>query len=299
MIRTLTLNPCVDKTLWVQEFGQTPLREEMQSGGKGLNAARVLTALRVPCLAIAPLGGQTGETCLALALSEGIPIQSVPIKGNTRTVVTQVRERDFSQRVDFETPPDLSEKEVDRVRAAALDGLHEGDVLAILGSACSASAAHLGASLIGEARLRGAKTFLDSNKELLRLAAVERPDVLKINLTELSQLRGKEITLGEAADEAAQLGIERVIVTLGDRGAVLAMDGRMDFCPAPRVETVNPVGSGDSFTAAWLCAMTQGFGDRFALAAGCAAGAANARVFPAARLHAADIEALLGYTLAL
>ena len=42
---TLTLNPCLDRTLWVEDFGLPPTHEEWQTGGKGVNVARVLAAL--------------------------------------------------------------------------------------------------------------------------------------------------------------------------------------------------------------------------------------------------------------
>ena len=41
---TLTLNPCLDRTLWVEAFGLPPTREEWQTGGKGVNVARVLAS---------------------------------------------------------------------------------------------------------------------------------------------------------------------------------------------------------------------------------------------------------------
>ena len=44
---TLTLNPCLDRTLWVEDFGLPVKREEWQTGGKGVNVARVLAALGV------------------------------------------------------------------------------------------------------------------------------------------------------------------------------------------------------------------------------------------------------------
>ena len=60
-IVTLTLNPCLDRTAWVGDFGLPPTREEWQTGGKGVNVARVLSALGAEALAVCPLGGETGE----------------------------------------------------------------------------------------------------------------------------------------------------------------------------------------------------------------------------------------------
>ena len=58
---TLTLNPCLDRTLWVEEFGLPPTREEWQTGGKGVNVARVLAALGVEARAVCPSAGRRGR----------------------------------------------------------------------------------------------------------------------------------------------------------------------------------------------------------------------------------------------
>ena len=57
---TLTLNPCLDRTLWVGDFGMPPSREEWQTGGKGVNVARVLAALGCEAAAVSPMGGEAG-----------------------------------------------------------------------------------------------------------------------------------------------------------------------------------------------------------------------------------------------
>ena len=49
-VLTLTLNPCVDRTLWPGG------RVDSQSGGKGVNVARVLNNLGADCLAVAVAG---------------------------------------------------------------------------------------------------------------------------------------------------------------------------------------------------------------------------------------------------
>ena len=63
------------------------------------------------------------------------------------------------------------------------------------------------------------------------------------------------------------------------------------------VQAVNPVGSGDSFVAGYLFALLRGQSDWGALAYACAAGAANAAMFPAARVGAKEIQAITGYVL--
>ena len=55
MILSITLNPCVDRTLFVDKL--TPhdsnrvVRTETDAGGKGINAARIIGELGVPVVA--------------------------------------------------------------------------------------------------------------------------------------------------------------------------------------------------------------------------------------------------------
>ncbi len=65
------------------------------------------------------------------------------------------------------------------------------------------------------------------------------------------------------------------------------------YAPVLKVKTVNPVGSGDSFLAGFLYASLRGWPEEEALTLANAAGAANAAMFPAARVGWKEIEPLL------
>lgn len=297
---TLTLNPCVDRTLWVEEFGEKIDETDEQSGGKGINIARVLTALGAETVAIAPIGGKTGARFAELARSEGVNLETIGIKAETRAITTTARRRDAMQQVARGVPPAMTDAECAVLYDATLRRMSNARCLVIGGSACSQNAARLVPELIEEARKRNVRTFLDSNGAALRLGAQAPPDVIKPNQKELSELVGREIEPGGeemAAQEVIARGVTAVLVSLGERGALYTVEGQAIYCPAAKVKAVNPVGSGDSFSAGWLYAQLMGYSDQMALAVGCSAGAANARVFPAARVGKVDVEALLGYTI--
>ena len=132
------------------------------------------------------------------------------------------------------------------------------------------------------------------------------PDLLKPNERELEALTG-------SADPASawaliERGVGRVLVSLGERGCCLVgadaggpaellpltLGARAEiYAPAPKGKAVNPVGSGDSFLAAYLYAALRGWPDEQALSLANAAGAANARMFPAARVGWKEIGPLL------
>lgn len=295
---TLTLNPCLDRTLWVEDFGGEPGKIEYQTGGKGLNVARVLAALGVDCGAVFPAGGTTGAQLIGLARAEGICALPVSVRTPTRVIDTWVRASDYAQKVDYVRGEPLAEADLDALEAALFRALPGARVLAVCGSASCEAAARRLPGIIRRARELGVAVLLDSNGPALLEGVKALPDIVKPNQRELESLVGRAVAPGAEADAAMELvarGIGGVLVSLGASGCVYVRADGQYFCPAPRVAAVNPVGSGDSFVAGFLYAVLRGYPDSTtALAIACAAGAANAAMFPAARVGRKEIEALCG-----
>ena len=297
---TITLNPCVDRTIWVEAWDEAPNKVEFQSGGKGVNVARVLNQLGCSCVAFAPVGGESGAHFVRLAREEGVTLETTPLARPIRTVDTYVRHGDLAQRVEVLNTPTMDEAEAEALYEAVDARLPEAKLLAICGSACCSTAAALAPRLIERARALGVQTLLDSNGEALLLGAEAHPGLVKPNQYELAQLMHEDVPDGSEEDAAMELierGIPRVLVSLGARGAAMFSENYALYCPAPHVETINLVGSGDSFVAAYIYAQLRGANEYTSLSYACAAGAANAQMFPAARVTKNDIEKLYGYEL--
>ena len=89
MILTVTLNPAIDLTYGVDRLAfedRSYINSKVEAaGGRGINAARVLTALGAETLAMMPSGGasrQRFETDLARL---GFRYETVPIQQSIRT----------------------------------------------------------------------------------------------------------------------------------------------------------------------------------------------------------------------
>lgn len=296
-ILTVTFNPCLDRTLWVNEHGDAPHKVEAQTGGKGVNVARVLGNLGVSAAAVCPVGGRTGAAFLRLAAAEGIEVRGVEASSPTRIIDTYVRARDYDQRVDYAPGGPISESELDQIDAAVDALLPHARAVAICGSASCAAAAERVPGIIARAKALRIPTLLDSNGPALMRGAAACPDLLKPNKAELFALTGMEGDVGAAAQTLVARGIAAVLASMGPEGCCYAAADSEIYCPAPRVQTVNPVGAGDSFVAGFLYASVKGYALETALMIASAAGAANAAVFPAARVTKPEIEALLGWKL--
>ncbi|WP_371476473.1 carbohydrate kinase [Kitasatospora sp. NBC_00315] len=76
-------------------------------------------------------------------------------------------------------------------------------------------------------------------------------DILRLSSDDLDLLM-PGVTPERACDAWHLAGVRLVVITLGSRGAVASLDGVRVFAPAPRVEVVDTIGAGDSFTAGLL-----------------------------------------------
>lgn len=116
-----------------------------------------------------------------------------------------------------------------------------------------------------------------------RLLAV---DLLCVNETEAQRLTGFESQSLQDAQRAArslhQRGAGSVVITLGERGAMICnRDGECTSIPAFRVHAVDTTAAGDAFVGALAVALCQGRELADAARLGCAAGALAASRFGA------------------
>uniref|UniRef100_UPI0005258995 carbohydrate kinase family protein n=1 Tax=Kitasatospora phosalacinea TaxID=2065 RepID=UPI0005258995 len=76
-------------------------------------------------------------------------------------------------------------------------------------------------------------------------------DVLRLSSDDLELLM-PGATPERACDTWHLAGVRLVVITLGGRGALASLDGVRISVPAPRIEVVDTIGAGDSFTAGLL-----------------------------------------------
>lgn len=91
---------------------------------------------------------------------------------------------------------------------------------------------------------------------------LRRLDVLVANELETAELSGQSVSSPEDALVAARailkLGPRAVVVTLGERGAVVVSDDIATHVPAPTTRVVDTTGAGDAFTGALAAKLAAG-----------------------------------------
>lgn len=302
-IATLTMNPAVDVSCETAQVVADrklrcgpPLREP---GGGGVNVTRAAARLGAESEAVHPSGGATGALLDDLLAAEGIVHDAVPIRGWTRENLT-VAETSTGRQFRFGMPgPELDADEAEDCLRAALGAAPPGGYLVASGSLPPGAGedfyGRLAEALPAEVRL-----VLDTSGPALRRVVDAGVFLLKPNLNELAELRGRPLDSEEEQVEAATGLVaagaaETVVVTLGAGGALMASrDGTVERFRSPAVPIRSRVGAGDSTVAGIVTALSYGADLADAVAYGVASGAAAVMTPGTELCRREDADALVG-----
>lgn len=265
-----------------------------QAGGKGANVARATAALGGRALVQGFAAGRRGRLILELALEEGLELETVAAEGEAR-VSTVVLGDDGSVTRLYEHGPVITaadEAALAGLTAARAAAAAAGEWAVITGAAPPEASPGFYAELVTAARSAGFRVLVDATGEQLAAALAARPDLVKVNLAEACTVVGapdahcddeRQASRGGLVDEGVELarrlcdaGAAGAVLTLGAAGAAGLVGGVAWQVATPPIRAVNPVGSGDCFSAGLVLALQRGESTAAALRLAAAAGAANA-----------------------
>ncbi len=284
MIVSLTLNPAVDKTLFVHALtlGEVNRVEHSQldPGGKGINVSRMVHRLGWPTMALGFLAGHMGLIAEGALDRERVHHHFTWIPGETRLNVIVVDEAGGTSTNLYDCGPAVPPADLDTLRADLARWLSGCRVLVAAGSLPPGVPEDVYAAIIRDATARGVTTILDADGPALRFGLAGRPNVIKPNVTEAEALLGRRLVglpaVIAAARELLDRGPRTVIVSMGAAGSICATRERVLHALAPSVERRSTVGSGDSLVAGIAVALASGKDLTEGLRVGTAAGAATA-----------------------
>jgi 1-phosphofructokinase len=265
-IATVTLNPALDQTVRVDDFRPNAVNYaqtmQFEAGGKGVNVASFLADAGFLPSVTGFLGRNNAEVFEQFFASKQIDNHFVRIPGHTRIGVKIVDEIN-QQTTDINMPGLIPPPEAIDALSQTIEQLAAScDWFVLSGTLPPGMSATTYATLIRQLKAHGKQVVLDTSRDALREGVKAGPSIVKPNLDELRQLTGQELLNEKAIELAARQllehGIQLIVISLGERGAMFVDPTTTLIAVPPQVAVKSTVGAGDAMVAGLLVGQIQG-----------------------------------------
>ncbi len=268
MIHTVTLNPAIDKLLFLKEFKKNITNRLQYSedslGGKGTHVSINLKSLGIENNALGIVHGNTGNEILLLLEASGVHVKFLHKHGeneDSRTNYLIIEDNGDCSTISSRGV-DLDQQDIEELITLLLNNVKEGDLVVLSGDATNCYDPQVYNMIIRRLKDLNLKFFLDASGPTLTNCIKESPYLIKPNLDELSSLCGKELSTQEdillAIDSLADHGIDIIAVSLGGDGSIVKTPEGIYRIKPPMVNVKNTIGCGDCFLSGIIYGITRG-----------------------------------------
>ena len=268
MINTLTLNPAVDKILYVDKFEKnitTRIKRVLYTiGGKGTHVSINLSIMGEKNNAFGWAHGAVGKQVMEmLGEYEGVNVCfNYKDEQNTRTNYL-LNEKNGDSTLITEKGAQLSKEDLDATIEKLRENMHKGDFLALSGDASNYADPYVYNYILEALSDMELKVFLDSSGASLKKCLDKKPFLIKPNADELSMIcdRHVEEETNDVVDAIKSLDkydINVIAVSLGGKGSVVKYYDRYFEVKPPKINVRNTVGCGDCYLSGLLYGFSKG-----------------------------------------
>jgi 1-phosphofructokinase family hexose kinase len=256
LIFTVTLNPAIDKILFLDEFQRSRTNRLTQTletiGGKGTHVSINLKLQDVQSTALGIALGENGKKIVKMLEGWGVVVQFLyyDVTGmESRTNYQIVEDSGHICTMLTEKGPVLPACITDDLLKQIKGLVKAGDMLILTGE------------LTLVAKELGVKVFLDASGHYLKEGLTSSPFLIKPNFEELCFIAGRElktqaeiIAVMQSLDE---FNIPMIAMTWGGNGAIVK-NGQDFYMVNPiKVGTINEGGCGDAFLSAIIAGIEK------------------------------------------
>ncbi|MGN0433278.1 MAG: 1-phosphofructokinase family hexose kinase, partial [Bilifractor sp.] len=198
MIATVTMNPCIDKTLTIRGFSYGGLNrvqtKRSDFSGKGINVSIVLNQLEIPVRTFGINYTKNGQDFSKGLEALGIHYEAYMAEGAVRENIKVMNEEDRVTTELNQKGDPLDAKTIRAFTDQLMEQLSdpEIDMVVITGSVPQGVPASFYRDLTAACRRIGKKVVLDAEGELFLEGISACPDVIKPNLYEFETAFGLE-----------------------------------------------------------------------------------------------------------
>lgn len=284
MVITITLNPCIDKSLVIDTFTYGGLNKVLEkrtdAAGKGINVSIVLNELGVETLSLGFNFSANGELITNRLDACAVPYDFVSVDGEVRTNIKLFENKTKTMTEINERGGFVGEAYVSAlIEKISRTAGNASNIYVMSGSA----PAGIGVDIYRKLTelLRGHRVIVDADGALLSEAVKAKPYAIKPNLFELQNAFGLKTNshsdIIATARKIIDGGVEIVLVSMGADGAMLVSRDEAFFAPAPDVDVKGQQGAGDSMVAGMCYALEKNLPTADILKCGvaCAAGSVS------------------------
>ncbi len=270
MIHTLTLNPAIDRILYLNHFEKNVTNRIKDSldtiGGKGTHVSINLKLLGQDNTAFGICHGGNGLRVINMLKDYGIHVHFQHYTEGSRETRTNylLIEDTTDCTIAAESGVRLEEQELSDLLEKMDKIILPGDYLILSGDASNSPDPSIYNKILHAFRERRLKVFLDTSGKSLKECIQEGPYMIKPNLDELSTLAGYAVpnhddSIIKAIRSLEPYKVEVIAVSLGGDGSIVRTgDGFYRIHP-PKVDVHNTIGCGDCFLAGFVYGTANGY----------------------------------------
>lgn len=258
-IYTCTMNLAIDLFIETDEMHPFMVNrtkeDDIQANGKGVNVSLVLKMLDFPSTALGFSAGFTGKYIEDYLQQKQIQTDFIEVPGMTRiNVFTQVNQTGEEYKLvnqGPEIPQTAVHNFLNQIRA-----LQAEDYLCVSGSLPRGLSPKVLIEISRICQEKGIHLIIDSSDQEAMDCLPYRPFLLKPNEEELSSWFGRKMVTDEDyfvyGQRLVELGAENVLLSLGEKGAILFTKDRVFRGNSPKGKVVNTACAGDTMLGAFL-----------------------------------------------
>ena len=283
MILTVTMNPSVDKIYFVDDFKIGDVRRcnnyISSAGGKGLNVARVAKQIGEEVAVAGFLGGSNGQFIKREIEKLGLINRFTEIDDDTRICINISDKVNNRSSEVLEPGPIITPDKCESFINSFAKMIEDVDIVTLCGSLPKGLDVDFYSRLIDICNKQGKQVLLDTSGEAFKNGVKANPYMVKPNEEEIHAVYNGDVTTEDGIIEALKFfkksGVVFPIVSLGKKGSLAAYGNSIFKVSIPPVNTVNTVGSGDSFIAGFAAGMARKYTAKDVIKLATACGSAN------------------------
>jgi tagatose 6-phosphate kinase len=299
-ILCIGLNPALQKVYTFDRIAHNGVNRAKTAhalaSGKGINVARTLTLLGHPSVTTGFLGGPNGQTIESELKREGIHSAFTTITNDTRQCITLIdKGRNVTTEL-IEPSPQVTSLELDHWIHAYESLVPWSKLVVLSGTAPTGVPAITYRRLINYARKQGKQIHVDCGGELWRECTLAEPDVLKCNEEEFLSAQNMKSAVFEKlaaiSSHCIRGNTSWIVITRGPDAAIFATKEGVFSASPPKIEAINPIGSGDAVSAGLACSIQENKSIDEVIRFSMACGAANALISGPGVVRPQDVKRL-------